>query len=80
MAHPYIAQRLAEDHRGDLLRSAAAWRLAHPLHLEETTPAVRQRPVLSRLLGRPIVTLVLRGRARCDSTTALCACSCPPPR
>jgi hypothetical protein len=28
MAHPYIAERLAQEHRNDLLRSAECWRLA----------------------------------------------------
>ena len=28
--NPYTIQRLAEEHHLDLLRSAEAWRLAHP--------------------------------------------------
>jgi hypothetical protein len=28
MAHPYTAERLAEEHQKDLLRSAECWRFA----------------------------------------------------
>jgi 2-iminobutanoate/2-iminopropanoate deaminase len=34
--NPYTTQRLAEEHHLDLLRSAEAWRLAHPVQIQAT--------------------------------------------
>jgi len=77
MPDPFITERLAEAHRDDLLRSAQAWRLAHPENMETTS--ARPSTLLTRLheavrLPRPVV---LAHRRRRDS---LCACSCPPQR
>jgi hypothetical protein len=77
MPDPFITERLAEAHRDDLLRSAEAWRLAHPVSMETTT--ARPSTVLTRLreavrLPRPVVLARRRRRE------TLCACSCPPQR
>jgi hypothetical protein len=77
MAHPFVAERLAEAHRDDLLRSAEAWRLAHAVTME--TAAHRSSTVLTRLheavrLPRPAVLAHRRRRE------TLCACPCPPQR
>jgi hypothetical protein len=82
MAHPYSAERFAEEHRNDLLRSAEAWRRAHPARIEEAT-GVPRHTVLSRLYGTPIRIarpLLLRRQSQREPATGLCACSCPPPR
>jgi 2-iminobutanoate/2-iminopropanoate deaminase len=35
--HPYIAQLIDEERRAELLRSADAWRLAHPVYTQTAT-------------------------------------------
>jgi hypothetical protein len=80
MAHPYTAERLAEEHRRDLLRSAESWRLARMAE-PETTSDVKSTKRLSGWLGKPIWLprpLVFGLHRRREATTALCACSCPP--
>ncbi len=79
--NPYTTQRLAEEHHIDLLRSAEAWRLAHP---SENKAPKRTRPWIlllpwRRAPVRPARTRVPLDRPRCESTNAPGACSCPPP-
>jgi hypothetical protein len=77
MPHPFASERLAEAHRADLLRSAAAWRRGHPADIERTRSGIWA--VLAGWHGavRLPSPLVLAHRRRREP---LCACPCPPQR
>ena len=79
--NPYTTKRLAEEHHLDLLRSAEAWRLAHPVQIKAPK---RTRPLIlllpwRRAPGTPSRTLSPLDRPRCESKNAPATCSCPPP-
>lgn len=70
--NPYTTQRLAEEHRIDLLRSAEAWRLAHPAQIKatkRTRPWIRLLPWRREPVGTARTLLPL-DRPRCESTNA----------
>lgn len=80
--NPYTSERLAEEHRIDLLRSAEAWRLAHPVQVKA---AKRTRAWIlllpwRRAPFRPARSLLpLDHRPRCEPTNAPDTCLCSPP-
>jgi hypothetical protein len=79
--NPYTTERLAEEHRIDLLRSAEAWRVAHPAQIKATKrtgPWIRLLP-WRREPVRPAPSLSPLGEPRCESRTAPGTCLCSPP-